>query len=98
MATHVGIAHLSILIETSGSLKDKRKVIKSVIERTRNRYNASVAETGDLDSPRAAEIAICCVSNSHVQTDRMLTETIRFVESTLSEGYVDQIATEIVPY
>ena len=98
MATHVGIAHLSILIETSASLKDKRKVIKSVIERTRNRFNASVAEVGDLDCPRAAEIAICCVSNSHAQTDRMLTETIRFVEATLSEGYVDQIATEIVPF
>lgn len=98
MVTHVGVAHLSILIETSGSLKEKRKVIKSVIERSRNRYNASVAEVADLDSPRSAEIAITCVSNSHAQTDRMLTEIIRFIESSLSDGYVDQVSTEIVPF
>ncbi len=62
------LVHLSI--PESHSLKDKRRILKSLKDRLRQQYNVSVAETGDLDKWQRAQIGICCISNQtqHVQS------------------------------
>lgn len=46
------------------SLKEKRSVIKRLIERLRARFNASVAETGALDEWQRSVISIALLSNN----------------------------------
>ncbi|MDH4157025.1 MAG: DUF503 domain-containing protein [candidate division Zixibacteria bacterium] len=46
-----------------GSLKEKRRIIKSLIARLRNDFNISVAEVGDNDIYRSATIGVAMVSN-----------------------------------
>ena len=40
----------------SRTLKEKRAIVKSLVERLRNRFNASIAEAGALDGPATAVI------------------------------------------
>ncbi len=45
----VAAARLTLIIPDNDSLKGKRKVVKSLIEKVRHRFEAAVAEVGDND-------------------------------------------------
>ena len=79
MAAHLGVLQLQLMVSASGSLKDKRRVIKSIKDRLGNPHNVSVAEVDDLNDRKQSTLAVALVSN-----DR------RFNESCLSK-IVDQL-------
>ena len=64
MAIIVGYTILELRIAESRSLKDKRQVVKSVIERVKRRYNVSISEVAMHDDPRTAILAASCVGQS----------------------------------
>lgn len=76
-----GICRLDVILYHSGSLKDRRRILRSITERLRNKYNISVSEVGDNDKWQTASIGFSTVSNSTAQVDRVLDEVIRFVET-----------------
>ena len=59
----VGVGRVVYRIHDCRSLKGKRKVVKSIIARLRNHFNASVAEVGANDVHQRAEIGISMVGN-----------------------------------
>jgi len=59
----VAVVQASLLVPGCRSLKDKRSVVKGLVERARNRFNASVAETGAQDLLQRAEIGAALVAN-----------------------------------
>jgi len=59
----VGVGRIVYRIHDCRSLKGKRKVIKSIITRLRNHFNASIAEVGANDVHQRAEIGFCMVGN-----------------------------------
>jgi uncharacterized protein len=61
----VGIGIIVIRIEGCRSLKEKRRVVKSMIARLANAFNASVAEVGANDVHQRAEIGFAVVGNDH---------------------------------
>ena len=69
----VGILQLQLSVFDAMSLKDKRRVIKSLKDRISHKYNVSVAEVGDNDNIRSAMLGVSMVGNER-----------RFVESALS--------------
>jgi uncharacterized protein YlxP (DUF503 family) len=68
-AVTIGVLRLTFALPAE-SLKEKRAIVRSVIERLRNRFNAAVAEVDDLDLPGRTVIAAVCLSNSsrHAQS------------------------------
>jgi uncharacterized protein len=68
----VGILHLELRIPGSHSLKDKRQVLKSLIETMRNRFNASVAEVDQMDAWQSAVVGVACVANDRRFLDQVL--------------------------
>ncbi|HLI52291.1 MAG TPA: DUF503 domain-containing protein [Thermomicrobiaceae bacterium] len=92
----IGTCSIIILVPGSASLKDKRRVVRSIIAKTRSRFNVSIAETGNLDSWQVAELGLACVSNSSRHADEMVQTINRFIENQLLDGYVDQVDTEII--
>jgi uncharacterized protein YlxP (DUF503 family) len=96
MATVLGVGHVTLHIHESHSLKDKRRVVRSLIERARSRFNASVAEVGELDNWQVAVIGFVCVSNSGAHADQMLAEIVRFIEANAPFGAVADISTELI--
>lgn len=61
MVTGLGI--ITFRLHDCHSLKGKRKVVKSIISRIRNNFNASVAEVGSNDVHQRAEIGFSLVGN-----------------------------------
>jgi uncharacterized protein YlxP (DUF503 family) len=75
----VGVLRVRLGIFEALSLKDKRRVVKSLKDRLGARHNISIAEVGDLDHRQAATLAVAMVANQ-----------ARFVESALSK-IVDEV-------
>jgi uncharacterized protein YlxP (DUF503 family) len=73
-----GIIHLRI--HDCRSLKGKRKVVKSVIQRIRNNFNASVAEVGANDIYQRAEIGIAMIGNDRQVINSKLDKAFNLVE------------------
>lgn len=92
----IGTCSIIILVPGSASLKDKRRVVRSIIAKTRSRFNVSIAETGSLDSWQVAELGLACVSNSSRHADEVIQTVNRFIDDQLLDGYVDRLDTEII--
>jgi uncharacterized protein YlxP (DUF503 family) len=59
----VGVLQVRLAIYEAVSLKDKRRVVKSIKDRVGHKFNASIAEVDSLEDRRAAELAVAVVSN-----------------------------------
>ena len=77
----VGVVRLTLLIPENHSLKGKRRVVKQIIERTRNRFTVAVSETDHLDSHQRAELGLVAVGNDRRVINSVLDRTIDFIES-----------------
>lgn len=96
MASTIGVAHITIYLDDSFSLKDKRQVVRSITARVRNQFNAGISEVADLDDMRVATLGIVCISNQAVHATEMLTMIIQFIERNLEDGVVGEIETELI--
>ena len=81
MATVVGLCTIELQVPASSSLKDKRRVIRSVRARLRNEFNVSVAEVGGQDTWQFSTIAVACVSSDAGYAHGLLQRAARFVEN-----------------
>lgn len=77
----IGILTIDFIMAGNNSLKDKRHIVKSLLDTVRNRYNVSASEIGELDKLRRSVIGIASVSNSREVVDSMLNKIIILVES-----------------
>lgn len=98
MATTVGVARVTLYLEGSFSLKDKRQVVRSITKKVRNQFNVGIAEVEDLDDARIATLAVVCVSNSAPHADEMLATVVRFIEARVEMGVLGEIDTELISY
>lgn len=77
----VGILTVNLLIVDSNSLKDKRQVIKSLLDGIRHRYNISAAELSDLNIWRRAVIGVAVISNDKNTANTVLNHVLDGIES-----------------
>ena len=73
-------AKLTFYIPHAASLKDKRQVCRSLIDKTRQRFNVSVAEVDTQDMHKTLTIGVAVVSGSLTHGQHSLDEIIRFME------------------
>ena len=69
---HIGTLTIVVHLRDAASLKDKRQIIKSLIETARQKFNVSIAEIDDLDMWRRATIGVACVANDIRHVNRVL--------------------------
>jgi len=91
----VGLCRVEIVLPGNDSLKAKRRILRSLIDRTRRRYNVSIAEMDGQDNWQRCALAIACVGNSRRHVDRVLQEVMRWLEANLP-GQVWYRETEIL--
>ena len=77
----VGVLTITLSIPAANSLKDKRQVVKSLVDSIRQRFNVSAAETEDNDTWRRATLGVAVVSNSQRVANQVLDKVGDFVES-----------------
>ena len=62
------------LLLQSRTLKEKRSIVKSVLERARNRFNVACCESGLNDQPGDAELAFVTVADSYTRGRHVMQE------------------------
>ena len=72
----IGVLTMRIHMNGIASLKEKRSIVKSLIERLKSRFNVSVAEVDDQNLWQLATIGVCCVSNSSRHTNEVLSKVV----------------------
>ena len=90
----VGRLNLILNIPAARSLKDKRRVVKSLVTRMQNRFNASVAEVGENDKWQIVELGAAVVSNRSDHVNSQLSSIVKMVERE-SETIVVDYSIEI---
>ena len=81
----------------NGSLKDKRRVLKSITTRVRNKFNVSIAEVSDNDSWQVATLGITCVSNDKRHANEVISKVADYISEARFEAEILDFSTEIIP-
>ena len=72
--------YLEMHLLESFSLKDKRRVLKSLKDRIKNKFNVSVAEIDPTDVWQSASLGVVIVSNRVRHANGILTKVVNLVE------------------
>jgi hypothetical protein len=88
----VGIARVAFRLHGNQSLKEKRKVVKSIVDKSRHRFNVSVAEVADQDRHQRAVIGVAVIGSDARVLNAVLDHILTFMESM---GVADLVEREI---
>ena len=76
---YVGMVRLTVVIDQSHSLKEKRMVIRRVKDRVKDRMGVAINEVGELDRWQTAELGCAVTSGDRPKALEILDEVIRVV-------------------
>ena len=85
----IAAAMITLVIPENDSLKGKRRVIKSLIERLRHKFEAAVAEVGDNDLWQKAKIGVALVGNDSHLLEARLQQIMKFIENQHQAEIID---------
>lgn len=92
----IGVFRLELRLAHNNSLKGKRRVVKSIVDKTSGKFNVAIAEVGNNDSHRSAVIGASVVGNQTGHVDSMLGRIIQYIE-WLAIAPIVNIQTEVIP-
>ena len=85
----IGVLEIDLLVPGARSLKEKRRVIKSLKSLLRNKFNCSVAEIDFKDLWQRAKLAVCVVSDDARFANTQLNEIVNFASAKNGAELVD---------
>lgn len=77
----VGCGTITFRLSDCHSLKEKRKIIKSIIARVRSRFNVAMAEVALNDVHQRAILGVAVVGNAQNTINSALDNIIEFIEN-----------------
>lgn len=89
MALLVGLLVLDLFIPASFSLKDKRRVIRSLQDRIRARFNVAAAEVDFQDLHQRAQLAFVSVASAEDPLTRLFDAITQEAEEIVPGGVVE---------
>jgi uncharacterized protein YlxP (DUF503 family) len=78
---HVAVARVELHIPHSRSLKEKRAVVKPIVEGLRHRFALSAAEVDYQDKWQRSAIGFAVVAGSHAHAEEVMNSAERWVWS-----------------
>jgi uncharacterized protein YlxP (DUF503 family) len=76
---YVGILSVELHFPEAGSLKGKRKYVKSAKAQLQNRFGASVAEVDYHDLWQRSRLTLSCVAREHREVEALLADAERYL-------------------
>lgn len=90
----IGVLTVELFFAGATSLKDKRKVLKSTLDKIKARFNVSVAEVDKQEAWQFSVIGVAMVSNENGHVYQTLAAVARFIEG-MREVEAIKINTEV---
>jgi uncharacterized protein len=78
-AGYVGILSVELHFPEAGSLKGKRKFVKSAKAQLQNRFGAAVAEVDHHELWQRSRLTVACVAREHNEATELLEEAVRYL-------------------
>lgn len=85
----VAALRFRIVMRESYSLKDKRRIVRSLKDRIRNKFNVAIAEVGSLDRRQSAEIGVSAVGNDPKVLSSALAHVLNLVRAAAGVELID---------
>lgn len=85
----IGIIRLSLFIQGSQSLKEKRMILHSLKARLRNNFNVAVSQIADEDKWQKATLGIAGLERNNQLMNSVLSRVINFVEGFNQVSLID---------
>jgi uncharacterized protein YlxP (DUF503 family) len=77
----IGVLRLTLFMPGPGSLKSKRHLMRSALDRVKAKFNVSIAEVADQDLWQKGVIGVAAVANDHAFVNETLDKVCAFVAS-----------------
>ena len=77
LVVYVGMAKISLVIDQSHSLKEKRMVLRRIRDRVRERLHVNINEVGELDNWQRAELGCAVVSGDRAKALELIDDIVR---------------------
>lgn len=77
------------------SLKEKRRVVRSITSKIRNKFNVSIGEVDQQDTHQTIMLGLAYVTTSRAQSDRIFEKLIDFIEDN-TDGQIIDIKEEFI--
>ena len=94
---NVGVCKIELRLPGNLSLKGKRRVLKSITTRIKNKFNVSIAEVNNQELWQLATLGICYVSNNSRHTNEVLSKVVDFVVDGRFEVEILNYEIELLP-
>jgi uncharacterized protein YlxP (DUF503 family) len=86
---HVGSLRVRLLVRESRSLKDKRQVVRSILDRLRNGFNVAACEVDSLDHRQLAVLGIATVAGEAEHVTKTLEAVVRALRAHPVAEFLD---------
>ena len=94
MTVHVATCTIELNLIGVRSLKEKRRIIKSVLSRLPRQFNVAVAEVDKQDAWQSAVIALVTIGNDAAYLHGLLEKSVAWIENTRPDVPVEAYAIE----
>lgn len=73
------------------SLKEKRSIVKSIIAKSRNKFNVSIAEVDGQELHQTIILGIACVVSTSSMADKVMNKLNSYIQSVAEADIIDII-------
>ena len=87
----IGTCVVYLQAEWVTSLKEKRMVVKRIIEKAKHKFNISIAEVEEQDRHKIIAIGFACVSNEVSHANSIIDNVINFIEKSTDAVILDTV-------
>ena len=91
----VGTLKIILHMHDNRSLKGKRKVVRSIVDKVKHKFNVSIAEVGSNDKWQRIELGVSAVGNDRRHIDSSLNNILGYVDTLYLAEIVDS-SVEII--
>jgi uncharacterized protein len=77
----IGAMIIEFHIHENQSLKGKRKIVRSMVDKVKSKFNVSIAEIGSNDKWQKIELGVSAVGNDRRFIDSSLANVLTFLDS-----------------
>jgi hypothetical protein len=85
---------MKLYFSEAASLKDKRRLLKSILAQIKSRFNVTVAEAGEQDRWQISLVSVAFMSNEDAHVHQILSAVERFVER-MGKAEILAVKTEL---
>jgi uncharacterized protein YlxP (DUF503 family) len=93
----IGFCRLELYLPAAASLKDRRRVARSMTARIRNKFNVAISELGGDRQWRYLTLGVCSLSNDSSHANQILSWVVSYVEESRDDFELLDYATEMIP-